>query len=223
MAAVKILLDTNVLFKEGQLAQLLKLRDQGVAKLHVSSITFEKEYPNMFKTAWEGKNSQMLKDMRSAGMPKEKETELMNRDRLAMDKIIMRFDILDVSESEGDKYKHMFKDPSDAFLVAAAQKHGINRIVSADTSAVDPKNLAPLKMSWETPNQFLTRLTENFPMQMSSVFRREKSFPPSLSDFENQLADARANLSQGMVFVREHSSSGGPVRSFWRMPPSAVA
>lgn len=222
MGAANILLDTNVLFKEGQLAQLLKLRDQGIVKLHVSSITSEKEYPNMFKAAWEGKNSQMLKDMRRAGMPKERETELMNRDRMVMDKIIMRFDVLDVSESEGDEYKHLFKDPSDAFLVAAAQKHGIKQIVSADTSAVNPQNLASLKIKWETPNELLTRFTKNFPMHMSSAFRGEKIFPPSLSGFQNELEDVRANLSQGMVFVRDHSSSGSSVKAFWRFPPNAA-
>lgn len=219
MPAAKVLIDTNVIYKTGQLAQLLKLRSKGLIKIYVSSETNEKEYNQNFKKSWLGINESKLRDLRRTGISQQQETRLMEEDKAKLDRVVASFEVLPVSEEDTAPYKPLFRDRSDAFLAGTAKKHGINNIVSADGSAVDPEKLRSIGILWERPDDYLSRLTEKHPGIMAKVFRGEKSFPASLRGFQNALESAREKLAEGQVFVESHARRGGVVPDHWRTHP----
>lgn len=226
MAKTQVLLDTNLLYRTGQLQVLLDLEERGVLELNISSITAYSEYKKNYEQAWRGINAKRLDEMKRIGSSVEQEKLMMQKDFEKESRVISRIKVLDVTEEEGAAFNIGVKDKSDRFLGATAQKHGIKNILSGDKKAVDKEELKKAGINFTEPGQFLAAFTYMNQPAMARIFYKDikngRTFPPALNDFDKLLRSSIENVKAGKVFVIDHPRAGHPVEAYWRAAPVAA-
>lgn len=227
MSPIPVLLDTNILYKQGQFAMLARLQKRGAIRMYMASLTLDVEIPNTMREVWIKKHQRDLDDMRRAGISVENENRAIDNGVKEMLKPLAMVGRLSVSEQEADEFRVSALDKSDAFVVACAKKYKVKAVVSGDGKAVDPELVKSNHgVFWMSCDEFLTKLTTKNPEAMSVIFngfelrssRVGNRIPDSCSSFAGALDSAREHISRGEVFVTGSESSYRSTPDHWRAP-----
>ena len=220
-----VLLDTNILFKNGQRKYFSAFRRAGLVRPYISSISVQ-EYLNGYDKVWRNKYEQKYVDN---GAPESVQNQRMEADKKRdLEYIYTNFSILETTEEEADNYSLEWSgsDTTDRFLATCAEKHGVKYIGTSDKSSIPRERLKEERgITTYSQGEFLARVTKAQPIRalkaVKSVNKRDdySTGIHELKDLDIQLEQSYKEIrEQRGVPVQAHTRNGVTVDSFVRKP-----